>query len=84
MKSRIEEQNGRVINRNVASSRVKKDVELNKDNLETELKQTLSGEEKPAFTIRADENTKHKDVVFVMEIAERNKYNLAIATIQEQ
>ena len=38
MKSRIEEQNGRVINRNVASSRVKKDVELNKDNLETESK----------------------------------------------
>ncbi len=60
------------------------DKEVGKDNLETELKQTLSGEEKPAFTIRADENTKHKDVVFVMEIAERNKYNLAIATIQEQ
>lgn len=38
MKSRIEEQNGRVINRNVASSRVKKDVELNKDNLENESK----------------------------------------------
>ena len=38
MKSRIEEQNRRVINRNVASSRVKKDVELNKDNLENESK----------------------------------------------
>ena len=38
MKSRIEEQNGRVINRNVASSRVKKEVELNKDNLENESK----------------------------------------------
>ena len=38
MKSRIEKQNGRVINRNVASSRVKKDVELNKDNLENESK----------------------------------------------
>ena len=38
MKSRIEEQNGRVINRNVASNRVKKDVELNKDNLENEFK----------------------------------------------
>ncbi|WP_314713194.1 DUF1003 domain-containing protein [Leptotrichia wadei] len=38
MKSRIEEQNGRVINRNVASNRVKKDVELNKDNLENESK----------------------------------------------
>ena len=38
MKSRIEEQNGRVINRNVASNRIKKDVELNKDNLENESK----------------------------------------------
>jgi len=38
LKSRIEEQNGRVINRNVASNRVKKDVELNKDNLENEFK----------------------------------------------
>lgn len=38
MKSRIEEQNGRVVNRNVASNRVKKDVELNKDNLENESK----------------------------------------------
>lgn len=38
MKSRIEEQNGRVINRNVASSRVKKDVELNKDDLENKSK----------------------------------------------
>ena len=38
MKSRIEEQNGRVINRNVASNRVKKDVELNKDDLENESK----------------------------------------------
>ena len=38
MKSRTEEQNGRVINRNVTSNRIKKDVELNKDNLENESK----------------------------------------------
>ncbi|HAI81853.1 MAG TPA: biopolymer transporter ExbD, partial [Chryseobacterium sp.] len=37
----------------------------------------------PSFTIRADENTKHKDVVFVMGIAETHKFNLAIATTQE-
>jgi len=41
-------------------------------------------EEKPAFTIRADEDTRHKDVVFVMEIAEKHHYNLAIATTQEE
>ena len=38
MKSRIEEQNGRVINRNVASSRIKKNMELNENNLENESK----------------------------------------------
>ncbi|NAW50714.1 biopolymer transporter ExbD [Elizabethkingia argentiflava] len=34
----------------------------------------------PSFTIRADKNCLHKDVVFVMEIAEKHKYNIAIAT----
>ena len=38
MKSRIEEQNGRVINRNVTSNRIKKNMELNENNLENESK----------------------------------------------
>jgi biopolymer transport protein ExbD len=37
-----------------------------------------------SFTIRADENTMHKDVVFAMEIAEKHKLNIAIATVKEQ
>jgi len=37
----------------------------------------------PFFTIRADENSLHKDVVHVMEIAEKHHYNIAIATIKE-
>ena len=59
------------------------DKEIGKDNLENYLVTTLKAETNPTFTIRADGNTKHKDVVFVMEIAEKHKYNLAIATTQE-
>jgi hypothetical protein len=38
LKSRIEEQNGKVINRNVTSNRIKKNMELNQNNLENESK----------------------------------------------
>ncbi|MBC7556369.1 MAG: biopolymer transporter ExbD [Chryseobacterium sp.] len=60
-----------------------KDKEIPKENLENYLVNTLKSKATPTFTIRADGNTKHKDVVFVMEIAEKHKYNLAIATTQE-
>lgn len=59
------------------------DKPIPKENLENLLTSTLKNEANPTFTIRADGNTKHKDVVFVMEIAEKHKYNLAIATTQE-
>ena len=59
------------------------DKEIPKENLENYLVNTLKSEATPTFTIRADGNAKHKDVVFVMEIAEKHKYNLAIATTQE-
>ena len=59
------------------------DKPIEKTELEQYLVNTLKGEENPSFTIRADENTKHKDVVFVMGIAEMHRFNLAIATIQE-
>ena len=38
MKSRIEEQNRKTINRNITSNKVKKNVELNKNNVENESK----------------------------------------------
>lgn len=60
------------------------DKEIAKEELENYLVNTLEGEENPTFTIRADENTKHKDVVFAMGIAETHKFNLAIATTQEE
>ncbi len=59
------------------------DKEIAKEQLEANLVESLKGEANPSFTIRADENTKHKDVVFVMGIAETHKFNLAIATINE-
>lgn len=60
------------------------DKEIPKEAVEAQLAQILANEAQPAFTIRADENTKHKDVVYLMEIAEKNKYNIAIATVQER
>ena len=60
------------------------DKEIPKENLENYLVQELKNETTPTFTIRADENTKHKDVVFVMAIAEKHQFNLAIATTQAE
>ena len=60
------------------------DKEIPKDQLENQLVNALKGEKNPTFTIRADGNTKHKDVVFVMGIAETYHFNLAIATTQEE
>lgn len=60
------------------------DKEILKEQLENYLVQTLKGQTNPAFTIRADEDTKHRDVVFAMEIAETHHFNLAIATTQKE
>ena len=59
------------------------DKEIPKEQLENQLVNALKGEANPSFTIRADGNSKHKDVVFVMGIAETHHFNLAIATTQE-
>jgi biopolymer transport protein ExbD len=60
------------------------DKEIPKDQLENQLVNALKGEKNPSFTIRADGNTKHKDVVFVMGIAEIHHFNFAIETTQEE
>lgn len=60
------------------------DSEIPREQLEDYLVNALKQESNPAFTIRADENSRHRDVVFVMSIAETHKYNLAIATTQEE
>lgn len=59
------------------------DKEIPNTEIENHLKEILKEVANPSFTIRADENTKHKDIVYLMNIAEKHGYNLAIATIQE-
>ena len=56
---------------------------IDKNQLESLIVSKLQNVSSPSFTIRADKDCLHKDVVFVMEIAEKNKYNIAIATTQE-
>lgn len=60
------------------------DNPVNKGELEKIITDKLNGQTNKSFTIRADENTMHKDVVFVMEIAEKHKFNIAIATVKDQ
>ena len=58
------------------------DKEMKAEEIENYLVNLLKDEQNPAFTIRADENTKHKDIVFLMNIAETHHFNIAIATLQ--
>ena len=60
------------------------DSPVTKDQLEPVIVSELTNQTNKSFTIRADENTMHKDVVFVMEIAEKNKFNIAIATVKDK
>ncbi|MET3536529.1 ExbD/TolR family protein [Chryseobacterium limigenitum] len=60
------------------------DSPVTKDQLESVIVSKLTDQANKSFTIRADENTMHKDVVFVMEIAEKNKFNIAIATVKDK
>ncbi|MCA6067070.1 biopolymer transporter ExbD [Chryseobacterium sp. RG1] len=60
------------------------DSPVNKDQLEQIIVDKLANQTNKSFTIRADENTMHKDVVFAMEIAEKHKFNIAIATVKDK
>lgn len=60
------------------------DNPVTKDQLEPVIVSKLTNQTNKSFTIRADENTMHKDVVFAMEIAEKNKFNIAIATVKDK
>lgn len=60
------------------------DKPIQKQQLEAGIVARLQNSASPSFTIRADKNSLHKDVVFVMEIAEKHKYNIAIATTQQE
>lgn len=60
------------------------DNPVEKAQLEQTIVSKLTNQTNKSFTIRADENTMHKDVVFVMEIAEKYKFNIAIATVKDK
>lgn len=60
------------------------DTPVAREQLEPLIVSKLINQTNRSFTIRADENTMHKDVVFVMEIAEKNKFNIAIATVKDK
>ena len=57
--------------------------QVQRNELENLIVNRLQNVTSPSFTIRADKDCLHKDVVFVMEIAEKHKYNIAIATTTE-
>ncbi|MDR2122259.1 MAG: biopolymer transporter ExbD [Flavobacteriaceae bacterium] len=54
--------------------------EINKEQIESTLKTLFVTNPSPAFVIAADEDALHKDVVYLMDIANRNKYKILIAT----
>lgn len=59
------------------------DKEIAKEELESYLVNLLKDQSQPSFIIKADENARHRDVVFVMSIAEAHKFSLAIATTEK-
>lgn len=60
------------------------DVPVSRTELEQAIVNKLASQTNKSFTIRADESTLHKDVVFAMEIAEKHKFNIAIATFKDK
>ncbi|WP_294205013.1 biopolymer transporter ExbD [uncultured Chryseobacterium sp.] len=60
------------------------DVPVSRTELEQAIVNKLAAQTNKSFTIRADESTLHKDVVFAMEIAEKHKFNIAIATVKDK
>ncbi len=73
--------------KNQVSVSITKDVkyfigqrEVKFDQLERALQAQLVGEEKPSFLLRPEETVDVQYVVAVMEIANRNKYQMVLAT----
>lgn len=56
------------------------DEEVPKERIEGMLKNDLGDEEKPGIILRAHEEVNVKSIVYVMDIAKRNKYQVVLAT----
>ncbi|WP_290697935.1 biopolymer transporter ExbD [Lacinutrix sp.] len=52
---------------------------VSKDALEAELMSKLGNEEAPSITIRSDQDVEMKHVVYIMDIANRNKIKSSLA-----
>jgi biopolymer transport protein ExbD len=52
---------------------------VSRDNLETELLAKLGPTEEPVITIRSDQDVEMKHVVFIMDIANKNKIKSTLA-----
>lgn len=77
----------RTTKKNQVSVSITKDVkyfvgqrEVTFEQLERTLQSMLEGEEKPGFLLRPEETVDVQYVVAVMEIANRNKYQMVLAT----
>lgn len=47
--------------------------------IESELKKVLAGQEEPTIILRAEEGVPIEDAVFVMDIANKNKFKVVLA-----
>lgn len=53
---------------------------INKESLERELKTLFGNQPDASFILQAEEKTFTKDIVYVMDIANRNHYKMVLAT----
>jgi biopolymer transport protein ExbD len=55
-------------------------IVIPKEAIEQELSSKMKLMKNPSFIIKADENSAHKHVVFLMSLAHKNRYKVVIAT----
>lgn len=53
---------------------------INKEQLESKLKSIFKEDQEPAFILQAEEKAYTKDIVYVMDVANRNHYKMVLAT----
>ncbi|MCB9202782.1 MAG: biopolymer transporter ExbD [Flavobacteriales bacterium] len=51
-----------------------------KEEIENTLKQKFTQVEKPSFIIKADQDSKNKELIYIMSIAHKNRYKVVVAT----
>ena len=54
-------------------------VRVSEYSIESELKKVLAGQEEPTIILRAEEGVPIEDAVFVMDIANKNKFKVVLA-----